>query len=105
MVKLPPDYLKEPERHSWLERQPAAVRIVLRVLKNVVGLVLLILGIAMLLLPGQGILTIILAITLLDFPGRVRWQRRIMGKGRTLRSINWLRGRFGRPPLLAPSES
>ena len=37
---------------------------------------------------------------MLDFPGKRRLERRLIGRPRILRSINRLRARFNRPPLV-----
>jgi hypothetical protein len=69
--------------------------------KNVAGVVLVLLGLVMALpgIPGQGILTMIVGITLIDFPGKRGLERRMIGRPRILRSINKLRARFHREPL------
>jgi hypothetical protein len=69
--------------------------------KNVAGVVLVVLGLVMALpgIPGQGILTMIVGITLIDFPGKRGLERRMIGRPRILRSINRLRARFHREPL------
>jgi hypothetical protein len=70
-----------------------------RVLKNLLGLVLVLAGIAMMLLPGQGLLTVFVGLLLLEFPGKHRLERRLIGWGPIYRAINRLRRRAGRPPL------
>jgi len=69
--------------------------------KNVGGVVLVLLGLVMALpgIPGQGILTMIVGITLIDFPGKRALECRLIGRPSILRSINRLRERFDRPPL------
>jgi len=69
--------------------------------KNVAGVVLVLLGLVMALpgIPGQGILTMIVGITLIDFPGKRGLERRLIGRPRVLHTINRLRARFGRAPL------
>jgi hypothetical protein len=76
-------------------------RVAALVAKNVVGLVVFLAGLIMALpgIPGQGLLTMIIGITLLDFPGKRSLERRLIGRPRVLRSINRLRHRFGREPL------
>ena len=60
---------------------------------------LLVAGILMLVLPGQGILTILAALALLDFPGKRKMEMRILHRPAILKSVNWLRKRAGREPL------
>ena len=68
--------------------------------KNLAGVVLLVLGLVMALpgIPGQGLLTMIIGLTLLDFPGKRELERRFVIP-RVLHAINRLRARFHRPPL------
>jgi len=67
--------------------------------KNIVGVILLAVGIAQLFLPGQGIVTILLSLSLLDFPGKRALERKIVGRPMVLRAINALRAKHGRAPL------
>jgi hypothetical protein len=50
-------------------------------------------------LPGQGILTILIGVSLMEFPGKYRLERGIIHFGPVLKGINTLRRRYGRPPL------
>jgi hypothetical protein len=67
--------------------------------KNLLALTLIAGGIAMLLLPGQGLLTILIGVMLLDFPGKYPLERRIVQQPKVLQTINWLRAKGNRPPL------
>jgi hypothetical protein len=77
----------------------------LRLLRNLVGIVLLLLGLAMLVLPGQGLLTILAALTLMDFRGKRRLECRLMLRPRVFKAINRFRFRSGQPHLLSPGPS
>jgi hypothetical protein len=95
LTRIPADYFYGP-RHA----APAGgARWVGRLLKNVLGGALLLAGIAMLVLPGQGILTILAAFVFLDFPGKRRLEQRLIARPRVLKAINHLRARTGHPPL------
>jgi hypothetical protein len=72
---------------------------VLVVLKNIAGVLLVLLGVAMLVLPGQGILTLVLGLGLVDFPGRRRFELKVMSRPSVLKAVNALRRRAGREPL------
>jgi hypothetical protein len=102
IVKLPADYLVNDQKKSWLDAQPAVVRAVFRVGKNLFGVVLVLLGIIMLVLPGQGVLSIILGLSLVDFPGRRALQCKLIRRPKVIDSINWIRKKFHRPPLKMP---
>ena len=54
---------------TWRQRHPV-LRWIGFLIKNVLGVILVLMGLAMLVLPGQGVLTLLIGISLLDFP----WQ-------------------------------
>ncbi|NIV30742.1 MAG: hypothetical protein GWN58_14950, partial [Anaerolineae bacterium] len=85
-----------------LQRHPVMGLVVL-VLKNLLGLVLLVAGVAMLVLPGQGLLTIVIALTLLNFPGKYHLERWVVSRPPVYRAINWIRRRRGVAELEAVS--
>ena len=72
--------------------------------KNVLGALLLLAGIAMLVLPGQGLLCIVVSLTMLDFPGRRRLELSIVRRPAVIGSINWVRTKMGKRPLRLPPE-
>jgi hypothetical protein len=103
VMRLPPDYFVDPRRHtSRLHRLHPAVWLTIVLLKNALGLVLLLAGVAMLVLPGQGLLTILIGLLLINFPGKFALERRLVSRPGVLRGINWIRRKGGSPPLTAP---
>ncbi len=102
LTKLPATYFQAShDRDFWMHRH-RAIRFVAVIAKNVIGVMLVMLGVVMSLpgIPGQGILTVLLGIMLLDFPGKRRLEYRIVSQPRVLQTINQLRGKFGKPPLM-----
>lgn len=101
LVLIPANYFLSDKPHParWVSLHPV-LKWTLRVGKNVLGIVLLVAGFLMLFLPGQGLLTILVAVMLLNFPGKYRLERRIVAYPGVKRSIDWLRGTAGRPPLI-----
>jgi hypothetical protein len=95
LTRIPADYFYGPRQAA----PPGGARWIGRLLKNVLGGVLLLAGVAMLVLPGQGILTILAAFVCLDFPGKRRLEQRLIARPRVLKAINHLRARTGHPPL------
>jgi hypothetical protein len=102
LVKLPPDYFQESHPRAFLAGHRPAVRWAGLIGKNVLGIMLVLLGIVMSFpgVPGQGVLTILLGIMLLDFPGKRRVEQKILGQPKVLEKINRLRHKFSKPPLL-----
>lgn len=73
------------------------------ILKNVIGVVFLLAGFAMLFLPGQGLLTMLIGISLMDFPKKRQLEAKMVGQPTLLSVINGMRRQFDKPPLtLAP---
>lgn len=104
LVWLPPDYLAAPDDQSLVRRTGALWRYPYWIFKNLVGAIFIIAGIIMLFLPGQGILTIVLGMALINFPGKRRVIRRLFGNRRVFNAVNRLRARAGKPPLEPPPE-
>lgn len=67
------------------------------VLRNVVGGGLVLVGIVMLVLPGQGILTILIGVCVMDFPGKHILIERAVRFERVRNSLNWMRRKGGKP--------
>ncbi len=104
VVRLPADYFNKPRRAVWRNyaQAPKSV-LLLGALKNVVGAVLLLLGLLMLVTPGQGLLTLLVGLLLMNFPGKYRLERWLVRRRGVLAGLNWLRRRGGHPPLDPPA--
>jgi hypothetical protein len=102
LIKLPANYFHPSHEREFLAERHTALRVVAVVLKNIFGLILVALGVVMSLpgVPGQGILTILLGVMLLDFPGKRDLETRIVSRPRVLHAVNRLRARFDKPPLI-----
>ena len=102
---LPQDYFvsRNRRRLPWVEQHPIT-RITLLLLKNLVGAILVLTGVIMLVLPGQGILTIMAGLVLVDFPGKFHLERWIISQRSMLKAINWIRDKSGIPHLIEPLE-
>lgn len=87
---------------SRFARSHPLVRLALRVLRNLLGGILVLLGLAMLVLPGQGLLTILAGLLLLDYRGKRRLELALVRRPRIFRALNWIRRCLRRPPLLPP---
>lgn len=102
LVKLPSNYFHSSHEREFLVEHHPILRALGIFAKNILGLLLVALGIVMSLpgVPGQGVLTILLGIMLLDFPGKRSLEERIVSRPRVFRAINLLRERFDKPPLM-----
>ena len=103
LVRLPTDFFDTRVPRRWMEDHHPVLRVLGHIVKNVVGAVFLFAGFLMLFLPGQGILTMLIGVTMLDFPGKRRLEAKMIGQPAVLSTINNMRQKFGKPPLtIAP---
>lgn len=102
LLRIPADYFQRGAeargRSEWSRRHPAA-GLALRIARNALGWVLIVAGLAMLVLPGQGVVVLLLGIALAEFPGKFRLQRWLISRPRVLKPVNRFRVKRGRPPL------
>jgi hypothetical protein len=102
MVKIPANYFQEDYSPEFFSGQHPAIRLIGIIGKNVLGVLLVALGIVMSVpgVPGQGLLTILLGVMLLDFPGRRSLERKLVSRPGVFKTINKLRHKFGKPSLV-----
>lgn len=101
LVKLPADHFSKTRKTKFWAGPRPAIHAAKVIGKNIAGVLLVALGIVLSLpgVPGQGLLTVLLGIMLLDFPGRHRLEQKLLSKPSIVNTINRLRDRFGKPPL------
>jgi hypothetical protein len=102
LIRLSPDYFAATRAQSYRKSDYGILSWTGIILKNLLGATLVILGVFLSLpgIPGQGLLTVLAGILLLDFPGKRGLLFRILSRPSLLRSINRLRAKFSRPPLV-----
>jgi len=106
VVRIPPDYFHR--HHLFLDhlryRHPV-LRWTLFTLKNLTGALVLLCGIAMLVLPGQGLLTMMIGLMLLNFPGKFALERWVVTRPGVLRAVNWMRAHYAHAPITLPETA
>ena len=102
MVKIPANYFSSHYVQDFLPGSSWVVRWGAVVAKNLFGIFLIVLGIILSLpgVPGQGILTILLGLIMLDIPGKRPLEARIIKRPSVLSAVNGLRAKFDKPPLV-----
>lgn len=102
MVKIPADYFCKNAVHSFMSGKPKVIRWSAVIIKNVVGFLLILLGVVLSLpgVPGQGILTILLGLIMLDIPGKRPLEAKIIKRPTVLSAVNRLRAKYRKPPLM-----
>jgi Putative transmembrane protein (PGPGW) len=97
IARAPQDYFtREPTIHKgglgWLRW----------CVRNLLGMLLLLIGAALLVLPGQGILLMLLALSVMDFPGKHALIARIAQKPPVWRALSYFRQRAEQPAFDKP---
>ena len=100
LMRLPADYFDVRIPRPWMENHNPVLRLIGHVVKNVVGAIFLFAGFLMLFLPGQGVLTMLIGLSLIEFPGKRRVEAKIVGQSTVLSTINAMRAKFDKPPLI-----
>jgi hypothetical protein len=102
MVKIPANYFSSHYVQDFMPGSSWFVRWGAVVAKNVAGALLILLGIVLSLpgVPGQGLLTILLGLIMLDIPGKRPIEAKIIKRPAVLAAVNKLRSRYNKPPLV-----
>ncbi|HVT09824.1 MAG TPA: hypothetical protein VHO67_20320 [Polyangia bacterium] len=102
VVSWPADRFNAEGDTRPVRQRPLIVHALLVIAKNLGGALLVALGLIMAVpgVPGQGLLTAVIGLSLISFPGKRRLERRLMRRPLLLRAVNRLRARFHRPDLL-----
>jgi hypothetical protein len=105
VLRIPANYFLHDRRRplSSSARHPA-VTLLLSGAKNLLGAALLIVGVALLFLPGQGVLTLLVGLMIMNYPGKFVFERWLVRRPHVLPALNWLRMRYGRAPLEVPDS-
>lgn len=96
--KIPADYFSDEHKKPFAP-QNVILYLLYKILKNLFGVFMALLGVILLFTPGQGLLCILIASILLDYPGKFRFQRFLISKKPVWKGLNWLRKISGVGPL------
>ena|SRR5687767_528087 len=100
MLRIPANYFSSHYQQDFLPNSRWITRWGAVIAKNVIGLLLVIAGIIMLVGPGQGILTILIGLILMDIPGKRPLEARLIKRPPILAAVNNFRARYNKPPLI-----
>lgn len=103
IVRMPEDCFLRKHERPWKQSHPA-LRIAVLVVRNVIGAALLLAGIIMLAMPGQGVLCILVGISLMSIPGKRKLETAIVRREPVHKSLNWIRKKAGKSPLKVPPK-
>ena len=103
IARLPSDYfLMEKRRIVATRSKQATFFFFNQFVKNILGVLLILAGIAMLVLPGQGLLTILIGLGVTNFPGKYKLERKLVSNQSIFKSLNWVRKRANVEPFFYP---
>lgn len=95
---LPCDYFRSKRRSSRISHPVLWGGLI--IVKNLLAVILIVVGIILIPLPGQGILTVLIGIVISDIPGKRKLEQRIIRSPMVLSALNHIRSRFNRPLLV-----
>ena len=95
---IPSDYFIKKEGSKFKKKYPFLWFLSL-IIKNIFGYSLIIGGIFMLILPGQGVFTIMIGLMLSNYPGKYAIEKKFIAIPSVLKGINWLRKKSNQPPI------
>jgi archaellum biogenesis protein FlaJ (TadC family) len=100
VAQIPEDYFLSSKRKpsKWQEQKPI-LRLAVLFGKNIIGVSLIIGGLLMLVLPGQGLLTIVTGLLLINYPGKYKLEQKLVAIPSVFRALNWIRVKANKPPL------
>ena len=100
VAQIPDDYFLSTKRQrtKWGQEKPI-LRLLLVLVKNIVGIFLIFAGLLMIVLPGQGFLTIVTGLLLINYPGKFKLEQKIVAMPSIFKALNWIRKKANKNPL------
>ena len=95
---IPEDYFIN-KKDSKIKTSNIFIWYIVLMFKNLIGYSLILGGIMMLVLPGQGLFTIIIGLMMSNYPGKYAIEKKFIAIPTILKSINWLRRKSNKPPI------
>ena len=96
---IPIDYFVYKKNSKFKTKYPF-IWLISMIIKNIVGYLLIIGGILMLVLPGQGLFTIFIGLMMSNYPGKYYVEKKIIAIPSILKTINWLRKQSNKEPII-----
>ena len=87
-------------KNTHLRPINSSVTYVVKIAKIIFGVFLLVCGIVMLVLPGQGLITMLIGLSLLPFPGKNKLEQNLLSRKSVRSSLNWIRVKANKEPFI-----
>ena len=105
IARIPSDYFSRPRRTQRpVNSRQLLLQLMTTSVKNVFGFTLVLAGLLMLFIPGQGLITLLVGLMIMDYPGKRSLERWLIERPRVLTAVNWLRAKYDSPPLNPPKR-
>ncbi|MGY8772431.1 MAG: hypothetical protein ACKVID_03510 [Gammaproteobacteria bacterium] len=105
VAQISDDYFLTTKRMpGGLKARAPFLRLILLIGKNLLGVCLIAGGLLMIVLPGQGLITIITGLLLIDYPGKFQLEQKIVSMPSVLKALNWIRIKAKKPLLKRNSD-
>lgn len=105
VTQLPEDYfIREKRRPVARQKAHPMLMVIVNLVKNLLGLLFIVAGVLMTFLPGQGLLTILIGLMLVNFPGKYRLEQALIRQKIISQTLNKLRRKAHRKPFQMPPD-
>ena len=101
LIRIPEDYFL----NSYIPPQKSRKsRLIFHIIKNLLGVIFLLMGIIMLFIPGQGLLTMMAGLWLMDLPGKRKLEIQMIRRRSIHSTIDLIRRKAGKASLKLPEK-
>lgn len=101
LAKLPSDYFATTPTAS----QRSVTRLLLSTVKTILGLLMILTGFIMMITPGPGLVCLVLGMALVEIPGKHLVLQKLVSRPSVFSTLNWLRKKADKTPFILPPNS
>ncbi|MDB4829420.1 PGPGW domain-containing protein [Gammaproteobacteria bacterium] len=91
IIAIPSDYFINKKRVSALRDNSILLWVFYKIFKNIIGYIFIAIGLLALVLPGQGILMILIGLMMSDYPKKFDLEKKIIKINTVRKGVNWIR--------------
>ena len=91
IIAIPSDYFINKKRVSTLRDNSILLWVFYKIFKNIIGYIFIAIGLLALVLPGQGILMILIGLMMSDYPKKFDLEKKIIKINTVRKGVNWIR--------------
>ena len=91
IIAIPSDYFINKKRVSALRDSSILLWVFYKIFNNIIGYIFIAIGLLALVLPGQGILMILIGLMMSDYPKKFDLEKKIIKINTVRKGVNWIR--------------